>query len=111
MGFGSQAAANWFDNFFWWLQVASAAQMLDDGPYFPRIDLIYSGRKLALTMHPHSTVQQIEWSFVYHFAICMRNWVLNGYTGTGAIMFTHKSGIKLVAFFFNTQGRLGSVAY
>ena len=60
-------------------------------------------------MHPDSTVQQVEWSFVYYFAMYMRNWIMNGYTGSGAIMFKHTSGIKLVAYFVISEDNIGSV--
>lgn len=85
--------------------------MLDNSPCPPLITATQGQWKLILAMHPQSTVQQIEWSFVYYFAMYMGNWVLNGYTGTGAIMFKHTSGIKLVAFFVNMEGELGSVVY
>ena len=111
MTFGSHFAANWFDNFYGGLQVACATQMLNNGPCLPVVIAFQGQWKLMLGMHPQSTVQQIEWSFVYYFATYMRNWVQNGYTGTGAIMFKHPSGIKLVAFFVNLEGRLGPVVY
>lgn len=108
---GSHAAADWFDDFYWGLQVACATQMLNNGPCPPALVAIQGPWKFILGMHPHSTVQQIEWSFVYYFATYMRNWVQNGYTGTGAIMFKHTSGIKLVASFVNLEGRIGPVLY
>lgn len=111
MSFGSQAAADWFEDFYWFLQVACATQMLNDGPYLPRIIANHGPWRLALTMHSTSTVQQIEWSFVYYFAMYMRNWVLNGYTGTGALAFRHTSGIKLVALFVNMEDSFGPVVY
>ena len=111
MDFGSQAAADYFDNFYGWLQVNCAARMLNNSPYMPRITAGQGQWKLILGMHPHSTVQHIEWSFVYYFATYMRNWVQNGYTGTGAIMFKHTSGIMLVAFFVNVEGSLSPVVH
>ena len=48
---------------------------------------------------------------MYYFARYMHNWTLNGYTGSGAIMFTHESGIKLVATLVNLEGNIGSVLY
>ena len=107
MDLGSQAAASWFDRFFWKLQIICAARMLDNAPYHRLITASESTWRLVLGMHPDSTVQQIEWSFVYYFAMYMRNWIMNGYTGTGAIMFKHTSGIKLLAFFVNEQGNTG----
>ena len=103
---GSQAAASWFDRFFWKLQVACAARMLDNAPYNRLITASESTWRLVIGMHPDSTVQQIEWSFVYDFAMYMRNWIMNGYTGTGAIMFSHTSGIKLLVFFVNDQSNM-----
>ena len=104
---GSQAAASSFDGFFWKLQTTCAARMLSNAPYNRFLTVSQGTWRLVLGMHPDSTVQQIEWSFVYYFAKYMRNWVMNGYTGTGAIMFTHTSGIKLLAFFVNDQGNAG----
>lgn len=103
----TQAAANWFDNFFWKLQTFCAARMLNNDPYQRLITASESRWRLAIGMHPDSTVQQIEWSFVYYFAMYMRNWIRNGFTGTGAIMFKHTSGIKLLAIFTNEQGNVG----
>ena len=104
---GSQTAASWFDRFFWKLQILCAARMLNNAPYHRLITASESTWRLVLGMHPDSTVQHIEWSFVYYFSMYMRNWIMNGYTGTGAIMFKHTSGIKLVAFFVNEQGNMG----
>ena len=106
MDMESQAAASWFDNFFWKLQIACAARMLINAPYNRLITASQSTWRLVLGMHPDSTVQRIEWSFVYYLAMYMRNWIRNGYTGTGAIMFQHTSGIKLLAFFVNEQGNM-----
>ena len=103
----SQAAANWFDAFFSKLQIACAARMLNNAPYNRLITASESTWRLVIGMHPDSTVQQIEWSFVYYLAMYMRNWIRNGYTGTGAIMFKHTSGIKLLAFFVNDPGNTG----
>ena len=102
---GSQAAAaSWFDNFFFKLQTACAARMLNNAPYHRLITASESTWRFVIGMHPDSTVQQIEWSFVYYLAMYMRNWIRNGYTGTGAIMFKHTSGIKLLAFLVNDPG-------
>ena len=85
--------------------------MLNNGPYLFRIFVIQGRCKVVLAMYTRSTVQRIEGSFVYYFAMYMRNWVLNGYTGTGGIMFKHTSWIEMLAFFLNVDGTLGSVAY
>lgn len=45
MSFGSQGAANWFDDFYRWLQVTSAAQTLEEGPYLPQIVAVHGGWK------------------------------------------------------------------
>ena len=107
MAMESPAAARWFDDFFQKLQIACATRMLNDAPYNRLITASQSSWRLVLGMHPDSTVQRIEWSFVYYFAMYMRNWIRNGYTGTGAIMFQHTSGVKLLAFFVNEQGDTG----
>ena len=107
MDLGSQTAASWFDAFFWRVQVASAAQMLSDEPYNRIVTASETPWTLVLGMHPDSTVQEVEWSFVYYFAKYMRNWIMNGYTGNGAIMFRHTSGIKLLAFFVKELDNAG----
>ena len=109
--FGSQGVADWLNDFYWGLQATCAAKMLSNSPYVTRIAIVQNQWKLVLAMHPQSTVKVIEWSFAYYFARYMQNWVLNGFTGTGAIMFQHPSGVKLVAFFLNMEGSVGSVLY
>ena len=107
MDMETQAASHFFDNFFSKLQAACAARMLNNAPYHRLITASESTWRLVIGMHPDSTLQQIEWSFVYYLAMYMRNWIRNGYTGTGAIMFKHTSGIKLLAFFVNEQSDMG----
>ena len=109
MSFGTQAAANWFDSFYWRIQVACAANMLNNSPCGPQVIIIEGPWVLVLHMQQQSTVQEIKWSFVYYFAMYMRNWVLNGFTGTGAVRFTHTSGINLVGFLVNKESSGGSV--
>ena len=111
MNFGSQAASAWFDNFYWRLQIACAARMRNNSPYLHKVVVTQNTWRLTLTMHQQSPVQQIEWSFVYYFAMYMRNWVRNGYTGAGALKFKHTSGVIMMVAFVNLEGNIGPVVF
>lgn len=73
--------------------------MLNNSPYRSRLVMLEGPWELVLVMNDRSTVREIRWSFVYYFAEYMLNWVRNGFIGTGAVVFTHPSGIRMTCFF------------
>lgn len=98
MTFASLDAFRWHEEFWWRIQIACATRMLDNSPYRSRLVISEGPWELVLVMHDRSTVREIRWSFVYYFAGYMLNWVRNGFIGTGAVVFTHSSGIRLTCF-------------
>lgn len=99
MTFASRDAFRWHEDFWWRIQIACATQMLNNSPYRSRLVILEGPWELILIMNDRSTVQEIRWSFVYYFAEYMLNWVRNGFIGTGAVVFTHPSGIRMTCFF------------